>query len=240
MPSEKLQDYIKCYWEFQIETFTKKCIDIVPDGFFDLVITIQDMHIVSCELTGIWDEKIQVPYFSSCKHIGVRFKPIAVQSLFKQSIGNFLNGSITFDTKEFRIENDIFLNPDNTLELYASYFNKIFEKLLISAKTDHRRLKIYKYIDYTEGNISVDELSCEFGLSNRQLHRIVSHDLGINPKTYIQIVRVLKMLKIINENNLNPENSFFDQSHLIKNVKRFTGLSPKEFVSSKNVRFIQF
>lgn len=239
-PSEKLSDYIDCYWEFQIDTAAKKCFHIVPDGLFDLILTIKNDQVISSKLTGIWDKTIKILDYSSYKKIGIRFKPAAVKYFIKQSISDFLNSSVTFDAKYFKINNDIFLNHDNNLESVTPYLNNIFERLLVNEKTEDRLIKLYKYIDYTKGNTSVDELSNKIGLSARQIHRVVSYDLGISPKTYIQIVRVKKLLNQINRNSLFPENSFFDQSHFIKTVKRFTGTSPKNFASLKNVRFLQF
>lgn len=239
-PSGSLRDYIDFYWEFKLDTVRERRFIIVPDGRFDLILTIRNNQILSNKLTGIWDKNIEVIYTSSCRLIGVRFKPVAVRIFLGQSIADFLNTSVSFDTEFFKINRDLFLDSEMTLQVFSRYFDNIFERLLISERIDRRQIKLYNHIDCAVDSLTVDELSNNFGLSARQIHRIVSYDLGISPKTYIQIIKVKKLLEKINRGNLNPDNSFFDQSHLIRNIKRFTGLSPRDFAAFKNVRFVQF
>jgi len=43
----------------------------------------------------------------------------------------------------------------------------------------------------------------------------------------------------ISEGNLFPQEDYFDQAHFIKEIKKYTGTTPKELYKNENVRFLQ-
>ena len=43
----------------------------------------------------------------------------------------------------------------------------------------------------------------------------------------------------ISKGLLYPQKDFFDQAHFIKEVKKYTGTTPKELYKNKNDRFLQ-
>ncbi len=90
-----------------------------------------------------------------------------------------------------------------------------------------------KSIRQTQGNINIEKLSAEFCFSHKQFNRLFSEFIGFNPKLFARIVRF--------ENALDHHNSYdsltklayaygyHDQSHFIREFKRFSGYPPKEF-----------
>ena len=58
-------------------------------------------------------------------------------------------------------------------------------------------------------------------------------------KDYLNIMRCNQTYKDISKNRLTPQSNYFDQSHFIKEIKKYTGATPSELKKNKNDRFLQ-
>ena len=92
----------------------------------------------------------------------------------------------------------------------------------------------------TGGEISVKELSEKIFWSSRQINRYFNEQFGVSLKTYCKIIRFRASLQDIKDGKLFPQHNFTDQSHFIKDIKKLSGVSPKELHKNKNDRFLQF
>ncbi|HVI46227.1 MAG TPA: AraC family transcriptional regulator, partial [Chitinophaga sp.] len=90
----------------------------------------------------------------------------------------------------------------------------------------------------SNGSLTVQELSDRVAWSRRQINRYFNEQFGISLKAYCNIFRFKASLQQIKEGRLFPELNFADQTHFIKEVKRFSGVSPKELAKNQNGRFI--
>ena len=90
---------------------------------------------------------------------------------------------------------------------------------------------------YITPQISVNELSSIACLSKKQFER-----LGINPKEYTRIVRFQKALaqmqhqagKEINQAQIAYASGYADQSHFIREFKKFCGYTPVSLLKVSN------
>ncbi|MCS6987369.1 MAG: AraC family transcriptional regulator [Sphingomonadaceae bacterium] len=82
----------------------------------------------------------------------------------------------------------------------------------------------------------VNRLVAELGMSNRQVERLVRRHYGASPKL---IARKFRALKAAVRLGLDPEGgwqaaagcAFYDQSHFIREFRRFVGLTPGRFLA---------
>lgn len=87
----------------------------------------------------------------------------------------------------------------------------------------------------------VDELAMELDLSMRQVERYAKELFGCSPKLLLRKHRFLSMLSRSGEGEAGQswldeaDESFYDQSHYIREYKRFTGRSPQQFAKSPNM-----
>ena len=83
---------------------------------------------------------------------------------------------------------------------------------------------------------SLTELKKESGYSRKHLSQSFRNETGISLKSFQRINRFYFLLnKIKNNSNWSDiafDLGFYDQSHLIKDVKYYTGLSPKQLIKS--------
>jgi AraC-like DNA-binding protein len=239
-PELRLKDYIKSYWYFNIRTNTQKPFDILPDGYFDLLVIIKKNRVVDTRLTGIWSRPVPISYSENTEVFGIRFKPLSIGGLFKFNIKELLDDYQNILLKDFCLKEQILIDSLNgSPEFLVNYLDKQFLKLIQYNKQDSRLKKCFELIDNSVGTTTVDEISKTIGLSSRQLHRLVSNMIGIGIKDYSKIVRVKKSLRDV-KNNKQDYFHYYDQSHYIREIKQFTGLTPGKLDLNNNDRFIQY
>ncbi len=239
-PDLRLKDYIKSYWYFNIRTNSIKPFDILPDGYFDLLVVIKENRIISTQLTGIWSKSISISYSENTDVFGIRFKPLSIGGLFKFNIKESLDASQNVMLKDFDLNKQILIDCLNGFpEFLVDYLNKQFLQLIPNNKTDKRLKKCFDLIDTSIGNITVDEISNTIGLSARQLYRLINNMIGIGIKDYSKIVRFKNSLRDV-KNNKSDYFHYYDQSHYIREIKQFTGMTPEKLDLKNNDRFIQY
>lgn len=71
----------------------------------------------------------------------------------------------------------------------------------------------------------------KFDLSRRHVERLVKHLYGVPPKMLARKYRALRTAKLLHARNAPTEDyahAFYDQSHMIREIKHFTGQTPRE------------
>ncbi len=111
-------------------------------------------------------------------------------------------------------------------------------KSLLPSMIDERKRKLFELIYQRKGAISVAELSEHIFWNSRQINRYFNQQFGLSLKSYCNILRFRSSLNHIAKGKLFPEEHFFDQTHFIKEIKKFSGVVPKELLKNKNDRFI--
>jgi AraC-like DNA-binding protein len=108
----------------------------------------------------------------------------------------------------------------NLMEIDSSY--AVFNRL----KTD---------IEHDGGRKPVEEICRAAGVSSRSLGRLFERFLGFSPKYFERIVRFQKALRILMTDatttlaSVSAECGYFDQSHFVKDFRRFTGGVPRGY-----------
>jgi AraC-like DNA-binding protein len=102
-----------------------------------------------------------------------------------------------------------------------------FDKLPIDA--------VMQQMSRANGNFSLDKMADDACLSNRQFQRKFLERTGVTPKLYSRIVRFNQVMKIRNQNTKDSwlkiayDYGYFDQNHLLRDFKMFTGQVPTNF-----------
>lgn len=92
-------------------------------------------------------------------------------------------------------------------------------------------------ITQTKGVVSLQEVCRYSGGTYKKVQRTFHDYLGISPKLYSRMIRFesihneLRTLKEVDWMSIVSKYNFYDQSHLIKEFKFFSGTSPEEFLS---------
>ena len=113
-----------------------------------------------------------------------------------------------------------------------------FMRDVLPDKLEYQKDPIYHAVNTiieTRGRIRIPELSRQYCMSKRTLHRQFLTKVGISPKAYSNIWKVHHAMELI---QLNPEATlpeiafqagYYDESHLANDFKNRVSLSPTKF-----------
>lgn len=102
-------------------------------------------------------------------------------------------------------------------------------------KEAHRLDTVSKWMIQSGGKASLDWLASESCLSTKQFTRKFYERTGVNPKTYLRIIRFTKALNLKNAFSYRDwlsialECGYVDYQHLVKDYKEFTQHTPHDF-----------
>lgn len=97
-----------------------------------------------------------------------------------------------------------------------------------------------KLIHTSSGLIDIASLEKKTGYSKRYLDLLFRDHLGISPKTLSNIVRFQSFYKAWANSKAGDfykdilNDQYYDQAHFIKEFKRFTGYSPRQYAKERN------
>ena len=115
-----------------------------------------------------------------------------------------------------------------------------FFRSLIAVKSASNQFIINNALNFivtNKGDFSVKQLVEYTGYTERHLERKFKECIGLNPKKFGNVIRLHHFLKLLNNKsdttNLTAicyDAGFSDQSHLIKDFRKHTGISPREYL----------
>lgn len=238
-PHPGLSEYIKCFWHTYTPPDMHSEYDILPDGYFDMIFSVKGDRVKDISLTGIWDQMITVNIEGGTGMFGVRFKPAALDGLLKINISEILNRSAEIYPEELYLETSLITDSlaGGDLSMLIEHLNNRF--LSQQSNSGDSRIKtFFELVDRSSGTDPVESICREIGLSTRQVCRKVTGLIGIGAKEYSGIARFRDNLANIAKGN--DYDGFYDQSHLIKNFKKYTGMTPGQLNPANNVRILQY
>ncbi len=233
-PDESVSDFVESFWVLHNHSEKDQQTIGLPDGRIDLFLIRSDAEPFRIVLLGLGthDHKEGVIPAKSMR-FAVSFKLPAVEYIFHEPVSDIVNkGKILYD--------DFWgFSPDD-LNNFESFCNKATQKIqsLCTKEIDPRKKKLFDLIYQMHGSVTVKELSEKAGWSSRQMNRYFNQQFGISVKSFCSILRFRASLNHIAGGKLFPELNFADQTHFIREIKRFSGVVPKELFKNENDRFI--
>jgi len=116
--------------------------------------------------------------------------------------------------------------------------DKFFQGLL-NRKHPSSEMLVSAAIDFiirSKGQSSLTDLEKFSGFSKRHLQRIFSEQVAVSPVQLARLIRFRVLLRDLQQKNLSLSNTslayeyeFFDQAHMIREFRKFTGITPNAY-----------
>lgn len=232
----ELADFVESFWYLENDSDKGKEIIVIPDGRVDLFISHsreQGFHIT---LSGLESEAECVIFEANTLIFAISFNLLSIDYILEHSISSLLNGITVLPPDFWGFGQEDLSN----FESFCSKASHIIQGILDRKTIDPRKQKLFELIYENQGELTVRELSEAVNWSERQINRYFNNSFGISLKSYSTILRFRASFSQIKEGKLFPEQNFTDQAHFIREVKKFSGVTPKELYKNTNDRFIQF
>lgn len=245
-PSPLLAPYIKHYWLLKTASDSPTLERTVPIGMMSLIfhrgtrlLSVHDKELhPRAFLCGHEKTFADLEYTGQINMISVVFRPVGVKAFFDFPMNKINNLRVTagdLEDKELAgLEQSIINTEDDRLciLLIEQFLLKRFSTL---AEYNLKRIEATIRL-IGSGQTDVTLLADAACLSTKQFQRIFLEYVGSNPKEFsrtIRFQRALHRLEIcpqISFTALAYECGYFDQSHMIKDFKFFSGYTPSEYL----------
>jgi AraC-like DNA-binding protein len=195
-------------------------------------------------LIGIADlpGEVDIQKDEPAENITVEFSPLGAYRFFrlqwsdiKNQIHDYsdINKNAAFDLED-KIGNA------ESFALKLGFVMAFLEELFQKSKGDEIFDYCIEKVLATKGTVTLKELEKQTGYSARWLNMKFDHHLGISPKNLASLIRFQQYYSHYTSNarEFFEQKEFYryyyDQSHFIKDFKRFTGFPPVRFYQQQN------
>lgn len=254
-PHPLLKPFIRNGWIVTGES--SEVQKVVCDGHSELIFHFGDTYKI--QKNGAWqrqalslvagqiDEPIAIQPSGRSGIIGLKFTVTGLWHLFQWNMHAITNEVLSLE--EFfpaplisTLQEQILAAPHhrNRIQVIEDF---LLPRLVLA--THKPRLDpVIDYITKKDGVISVSTLASDFKLSMRKLERMFNEQVGVPPKVFARMVRFKKVYELLQHRHLNTAEvsqlcDYFDQSHLNKDFKQFSGEDPHNYFSG-NHAFAKF
>ena len=192
---------------------------------------------------------------STCSHLvgsalgvdilGVKFKPLGIAKITGINMKHLADCIITADSiwgREFNLLCDE-MQSGKTIEESILVLERFLLKKSYLIKPHHRVKNVenaLELINYSRGALDIRSLQNETNTSRKTLERAFTNYVGITPKLYSKITRFNAVKNYLDQelgtqnlSGLAYELGYSDGSHLSADFKRFSNITPGEYLKRK-------
>ena len=168
-------------------------------------------------------------------------KPHALKSLFDlEDASTLTNGSM--EPQQFGAEtlNAQLLDANTDQERLLLLTDFLSGKLARAHENDPLIEECLNFVHQNLGSVTVNSLVKHFYISKRQFEKRFVREMGITPQFYIRVKRFNEAMKLIDTGKYETladvayALGFFDQSHFIRDIKEFSGVTPTSISQKVN------
>lgn len=256
LPPPQLQPYVEIltwYEDYQPDYSHER---ILPQGVVELIIDLtappkfiynNDTLAVSqtCRnawVSGVRQEFITISSIPGSSMLVVRFREGMAHAALHIPLGLLKNQVL---------DADLLLNPDiarlrEQLLNAPSPQQKFACTLAFLAERIRRRPDIHPAVAFSVQKIlenpalvTIDELVRRTGWTHKHLIHVFDRFVGVSPKEFLRISRFQQVINGIGSKmsadwmRIVHDCGYYDQAHFIKDFKRFSGLSPEQYLTAR-------
>ena len=171
----------------------------------------------------------------------VILKPHALNTLLGINASALTNGMAELNEFSAEYLNERLLEADNDQERITLLTNFLMKKLKQQKTRDSLVEDGLGLIHKNTGSITLKYLLEHLHISERQFERRFRQTVGIPPQFYIRVKRFNEAIKLMKTRQFTKLTeiayalNFHDQSHFIRDIKAFSGTTPKSLSQKEDV-----
>lgn len=236
-PSPALQHLVRFFWVLEYNGASDFPVQykLLAEGFPGLVFFFRNQY---GAINGQTTEHRTFSMTGNFKMMGVYLYPYALPLLFKIPSGELTHQHIPLNElnkTEFAELQEKILETTTDVQGIHILSDYLYEKSIRATGALHKFHQCILHVINQYGNVEVDQLARQTGISNRQLERKFSASVGLSPKVFSRLMRFHTSLRLLKSDTIKSLTDiayaagYFDQSHFIREFREFAGLSPGEY-----------
>ncbi len=250
-----LQRYIFFFWELRIDNAELNHW-LIPQKNVNMRFNLSDTPHYLCRadqesrLEDVYFPGLQSHFMNSCLKVsgridvlGICFAPDGFFPFLKIPASEFRNQVLGADEIGFRIADSIcgqMKETSDTHERLSVLERELLNLLAASKPVPGNFRSIFEALRQPGNFSNINSFCRQYSISLRQTERMYNKYVGLSASTYCALNRFHHSLsQLLNSgysklSDLAFDNDFFDQTHFIKEFKRFTGNTPGRFIKNGN------
>jgi AraC-like DNA-binding protein len=188
-------------------------------------------------ITGLWDTRRSHDHGRDSAVVLAMFTATGASAFLRHPLDEFFNTTVDMDgilgssTDLNRLHGELAEARQHSRRI------QLVENFLIARAPDIRPDPIVReavsWIEESRAMARIEELARLVGLSQSALERRFRRVVGASPKKFASIVRLRHVLHLHSKGadftSIAHAAGYYDQSHFIKDFKRFSGLAPETY-----------
>lgn len=248
-PCQELQPFIRYYWILNTNerldtlTFPIGCPQLIFHRCSLFYIPELEAKQARFSISGQVNFPARIQSSGDVETIVVVFHPHAIGTMFNIPVSSFYNQEIdgySLGDKILNILADEVLNADNSTEAIEMIEKWLLSRMEESAFYNFKRVGASLQQLLHDNAISVEGMAQLACLSRKQFERVFFNAVGMKPKEYSNVARFQKSLWLMQNGNRNFADiayscGYADQSHFIRECRRYSGITPAELLKTQPV-----
>ncbi len=252
-----LSDYIESFDYYQWDNeYQKSPILMFPEGVVEIIFAFSGKvyHCTSYQPTwkaripvfigGLHDRAYQLSAKEKGEIFSIRFRPGAFSFFSDIPVHKIKNRLITLENIFPRdgkdLEEKILAAKNNHIR--RKWAEKFFQKKKIEKNISQISLSIH-HIHQSQGVLSIEKLAKQVYMSDSHFRKVFRETVGLSPKQYASVIRINSLMKDwkmcskpLSISELCYKYDYCDPSHLFKDIKKFTGMSPRTIMDNIHIK----
>lgn len=225
---------------------------LLPTSRADLIMSFGDRLSYDGEfapdshIAGLKERPVRLNHRGVCDLVGITFSPYAIPAVMHAHVKDFSGRTVSCDdisvSRAFK-----YAGCRSVADSAAAINSEMIEDMCraLIAHVDINRLPDRNFIrmidDLRREDIppTVDDLCARSGYTKRTLERLFSTYIGNTPKEYLRKGRLNRVIGLMKKGNASGDGrtftaiahdaDFCDQSHMIREFRKFTGITPSGY-----------
>ncbi len=233
-PPPHLADAIECVWSLRQlgnSTYTHR---VVPDGCADILFT-RNGGRASLQVVGPMTKFEDYQLAPKVLTLGIRFRPGMWTNQIRIPGGRITDALLPLEDVWGARARTLLgqLSDAKSIEECASLMTESVR--VMEPQTPVQRA--IAWMERARGQVSLDWLAQQAGLSARQFRRVCIQQTGLSPKFLARVLRFRHALSKVHAQagehaGLAADCGYTDQSHFIAEFRRFSGQAPSAYLRS--------
>ena len=223
-PEDEIARWVECTWSIK-PSVPVRGFPVRPDGCVDLLYS----HAEGLAVVGPMTREQRFDLRAEDVRIGLRFRPGMARSFLRIGAAELcdrvlpLGDVIGNAARDLRDRLDASLSTDECREILL----QAVKAAGLQQEAVHRAIDAMTRF---HGEVNVDWVADQAGMSARQFQRRCKEESGLAPKQLARILRFRRACRLAERGEswlrVAAEAGYFDQAHLIRDFREFTGTTP--------------
>ena len=223
-PAPELERWVDCTWSIEALSDVRG-FAVRPDGCMDILYSPDTgLEVVGAMTT---EQRYDIP--AGDRHVGLRFRPGMARRFLAVEAAELRDRVIPLDSVMGRRARELQSRLDGTASV--DEWRRILSQGLspVEEPVDPVHLAI-EAMTRAHGEVDIDWVADQAGMSARQFRRRCREESGLGPKHLARVLRFRRACQLAERGEswlrVAVEAGYFDQAHLIRDFREFTGATP--------------